>query len=129
MKTQSKRISRNRRLFAQFGPDVEFDLTPSPAIVPSETVRIRFQELQERLVRDSLSGTQNPVVRGGLQIAAHEAAALAWTTPYPLLVMPILFQEKARSFRLRLAKQHRVSAQTRRLTTELIEPTENRGAT
>jgi hypothetical protein len=27
--------------------------------------------------------------------AANEAAALAWVTPYPLLVFPVLFEEKA----------------------------------
>lgn len=37
----------------------------------------------------------NPQANSGLRRAANEAAALALVTPFPLLVFPGLFQEKA----------------------------------
>jgi hypothetical protein len=33
-------------------------------------------------------------VHSWLNRAAHEAASIAWATPYPLLVLPVLLEEK-----------------------------------
>ena len=108
MKTKQIANRRRRLLRAEFASDVKFELAPVPGTVSPEAVRIRFQELQSRLVEENLSETRNPSVRGGIRQAANEAAALSWTTPYPLLVMPALFAEKAREIRLRLGKQQGV---------------------
>ena len=48
--------------------------------------------------------------------AAHEAAALAWTTRYPLLVFPELFEEKTA---VNIAHSER-QAEVRRLSSELL---------
>ena len=50
-----------------------------------------------------------------MRSAANEAAALAWVTPYPLLVFPTLFEEKA-AFAVKLAeKQEEVLDRSREL--------------
>lgn len=40
-----------------------------------------------------------------LRQAAAEAESLAWLSPFPLLVLPALLEEKVREARLRAAKQ------------------------
>ncbi|MBI2946331.1 MAG: hypothetical protein HYY23_01710 [Verrucomicrobia bacterium] len=121
MKTTKRNTRRKHRLPAQFAPDVEFELAPVPGVVPPETVRIKFHELQSRLVEASLIESWSQSVRGRIHQAANEAAALAWTTPYPLLVMPELFLEKARETRLRLQKQRSILMRSERLVETIHE--------
>lgn len=123
MKTTEKKTDRDQRLTARFAPEVEFELTPLAGAVSPEAVRIKFQELQSRLVEESLSVTQIPSVRIGIRRAALEAAALSWTTPFPLLVMPVLFLEKTRETRRRLEKQQEVRWRSERLV-ETVDETE-----
>ena len=42
-----------------------------------------------------LTETTDAVLRRQLRLAANEAAAVAWTTPFPLLVLPVLLEEKS----------------------------------
>lgn len=39
---------------------------------------------------------QDPRLDAPIRRAANEAAAMAWTTPYPMLVLPELLKEMAR---------------------------------
>jgi hypothetical protein len=55
--------------------------------------------LRGRLLRPLLAGTNNPVLQAGLRRAAAEAESLAWLTPFPLLVLPGLLEEKVRGAR------------------------------
>ena len=41
----------------------------------------------------------------GLRRAAAEAESLAWLTPAPLLVLPVLFEEKVREARFYATRQ------------------------
>jgi hypothetical protein len=50
-----------------------------------------------------------------LRRAANEAAALAWVTPYPLLVFPALFEEKAEMVHERAERQKQVRQKSREL--------------
>lgn len=45
------------------------------------------------------------MLRAALQRAAAEAESLAWLNPYPLLVLPLLLEEKAREARRYAARQ------------------------
>jgi hypothetical protein len=47
--------------------------------------------------------------------AANEAAALAWVTPYPLLVFPALFEEKADLALAQAVRQEQVLERSREL--------------
>jgi hypothetical protein len=62
-------------------------------------------------VEELLDPTSNNYVRN----AANEAAALAWVTPYPLLVFPALFEEKADSALKLAEKQEQVLERSREL--------------
>ena len=57
------------------------------------------------MLRELLAETGNPELYAPLRRAANEALALAWATPFPLLVLPELLREKARSARLYTRKQ------------------------
>ena len=51
-----------------------------------------------------------PELNAPLRRAANDAAALAWATVFPLLVFPVLFEEKIEAAVLRLRRQARIYA-------------------
>ena len=61
--------------------------------------------LRDRLLRHTLAETDNPLLKAGLHRAAAEAESLAWLTPAPQLVLPVLFEEKVRKARLYAIRQ------------------------
>ncbi len=82
-----------RKLPASFGPETRFELAPAPA--PYRAVQEnRFERLKAALLAERLEETVEPHLNSQVRRAANEAAALAWVTPYPLLVFPVLFEEK-----------------------------------
>ena len=101
-----------RRVPTRFGPDIRFEITPAltKARQDTELERLKTQLLGERLqqVWENRRTVQ-------LRRAADEAAALAWVTPYPLLVFPGLFDEKAEAALLQVARQDRVRERSRDL--------------
>jgi hypothetical protein len=62
--------------------------------------RLKHLLLEEHLA-ETTSSSQDPWLRR----AAEAAASLAWLTPYPLLVLPILLDEKAKEARLQAERQ------------------------
>src|SRR2546427_390010 len=64
-----------------------------------------LQELKQRLVQETASARSDPATLSWLWRAAEEAASMAWTTPFPLLVLPELFAEKAAEACLRSQRQ------------------------
>ncbi|MGE4182584.1 MAG: hypothetical protein AB7J34_22390 [Limisphaerales bacterium] len=64
--------------------------------------------LRGRLLRPLLAGTNNPRLQAGFRRAASEAESLAWLTPFPLLVLPGLLEEKIRHARLYAIRQAEV---------------------
>lgn len=83
-----------QQLQTRFEPNVEFEVTPVSEAQVRHLVRERFRDLQNRLVDDYRGEAGNRLSRSRLNRIANDAAALAWTTSYPLLVMPVLFAEK-----------------------------------
>jgi hypothetical protein len=75
-------------------------------------VQAEFAQLYKRLLEGLLGGAGSARLRANLRQAANEAAAIAWTTPYPLLVTPILFEEKARAARSRNSRQSQIQARS-----------------
>ena len=73
-----------------------------------------LERLKNRLLLKSLKTTDwrfNAHVRR----AANEATALAWVTPYPLLVFPELFEEKVDAALLQARRQDQVRRRSREL--------------
>ena len=74
-----------------------------------------FANLKEELLGDLLAETDTLSLQPRLELAANEAAAVAWTTEYPLLVFPTLFDEFARRERVRDNRQQQIRAKSEKL--------------
>lgn len=83
---------------------------PAPTAPFTETDPPELEQLKARLLRLALASNQTPGLAAALRRAANEAAALAWLEPHPLLVFPTLFEEYARSARLRVQRESRAPA-------------------
>lgn len=109
-----------RRLKARFAAPTRFD-APAVAAVPFRgMVENDLEQLKERLLWCELQRADSVEANVLLRRAANDAVALAWLTPYPLLLLPELFQEKAREMRVKARRQARIREQTEKFTV-LIE--------
>ena len=105
-----------RRLPTRFGPEIRFEVRPAPPAPFRAIQQTEFEKLKDQLLAERLEEAGEPQFNSDLRRAANEAAALAWVTPYPLLVFPALFEEKAETALVRLEKQEQV----RQLSHELL---------
>jgi hypothetical protein len=64
---------------------------------PCRSLRSGIQGIKESVMREFDSPTREQAQM--LRLALNEAEALAWQTPYPHLLFPVLAQEKAQSAR------------------------------
>lgn len=93
------------RVTLRFGPETRFEVLPAPPAPFRATWESELDRLKGRLLQDQLGRLTRPRFSGYLRRAANEAAALAWVTPYPLLVFPALFEEKAEAALLQAERQ------------------------
>jgi len=100
--------TRDNRVPTDFGPNTRF----APAIVSATTaqpfrgvVENELERLKERLLTSELARTTSLEANVLLRRAANEAVSLVWLTPYPLLLLPVLFAEKARDARRHAGRQ------------------------
>ena len=105
----------NKRLETEFGPDTRFELRPVAAAPFRAISEDRFEDLKAQLLKESLAGPWETRRNSQLRRAANEAAALAWLTQYPLLVFPVLFEEKAATAVHQTERQARIYAASREL--------------
>lgn len=105
-----------RKLQTYFDPDTEFEAP----LFEGESLKQTFAGLQEALIAEALGQTETLALYGPLKQAANEAAGLAWTTPFPLLVFPTLFTEKVGRAREQADRAHRIKAQTSDLLMEAV---------
>jgi hypothetical protein len=102
--------TNHRRVPTEFGPEAGFEITPVPPAPFRAVQESLFERLKNQLVTERLEEIWRPDLSNHVRRAANEAAALAWVTPYPLLVFPSLFQEKAESAMLIADRQAQVGA-------------------
>lgn len=93
----------NRKRIA-FAPDEEFDAP----FLEGEPLREAFAKLRDELLAAEVEATETLGLKAPLEHAANEAAGLAWTTGFPLLVFPGLYAEKATGVRLREDRARRI---------------------
>ena len=93
----------------EFNDADEFNLAPR---FERRDVQTRFAKLQESLVDEVLEEAETAALHPELKNAANEAAGIAWTTEFPLLVFPALFEEFARRERSRHYRQEQIKAKT-----------------
>jgi hypothetical protein len=114
---KGKMNANYRRVPTRFGPETRFELKPVP-VAPFRAVQeTKFERLKNGLLDQRLGELLDPAFNSYVRSAANEAAALAWVTPYPLLVFPALFEEKADSALLFAEKQEDVFERSRELLT------------
>lgn len=77
-----------------------------------------LEELKQQLLQEKAKALPDATLFAGLHRAAEEAASLAWTTAYPLLVLPELFAEKAAQAIFRSQRQHNIRERSRDLVTQ-----------
>ena len=105
---------RHQIIPTEFGPETRFEV--APVLGPFRAVATnRFEQLKGRLLSKRLEEIWEPAFISHVRRAANEAAALAWVTPYPLLVFPLLFEEKADSAIAVAERQEQVRRHSRNL--------------
>jgi hypothetical protein len=103
----SARFSNTR-----FEEEDEFDLASG---LERQELEERFAGLKDSLLEDRLAQTEIPGLQDRIELAANEAAGIAFTTEFPLLVFPSLLEELARRERARTLRQQRIIAETEAL--------------
>ena len=109
---------------ANFEEDPGFEVLPFNANVaeasrPAQALDTEFSTLQEKLLENAFNHTETLSLFGAIRQAANEAAGLAWTTEFPLLVYPVLFDEKTLAFRKREQRQQQIVARSHALVEEV----------
>ena len=107
--------ANNRRVPTEFGPETRFELDPVPAGPFRAVQDNRFEPLKNRLLREQLEEVWEVELNSQVRRAANEAAALAWLTPYPSLVFPVLFEEKTQAAFVRFDRQGQIRQRSREL--------------
>ncbi len=107
--------ANTRRVPARFGPETRFEIKPAPPAPFRAVQETQFERLKNRLLQERLEEALETGLNSQLRRAANEAAALAWVTPYPLLVFPALFEEKAAASLLHAERQAEIRQRSREL--------------
>jgi hypothetical protein len=115
---KGKNMKRNEiRVPARFGPETRFEVRPVPPAPFRATQETEFERLKGRLLARQLAVVPAAELNPPLRRAANEAAALAWATLYPLLVFPVLFEEKTETALRQAERQVRILENSRELLT------------
>jgi len=104
-----------RRLPARFDPETRFEIRPLAAAPFRTEEEHPLEAMKRRLLAERLDEVWDPEFNSLVRRAANEAAAVAWATPFPLLVFPILFEEKIAGGAARAARQTTILARSREL--------------
>jgi hypothetical protein len=105
----------NKRVVTRFDPEARFEVSPRPASPFRAIQETELERLKNRLLQERLARFQETELNVRLRRAANDAAALAWVTTFPLLVFPILFEEKAHAALLQAGQQADVRERSREL--------------
>lgn len=110
--------SKYQKVTTRFASESLSQATSEPAAPSRGKAETELDGLKDGLLMRLLNETPEPGLDALLRRAANEAAALAWLTPFPLLVFPALLEEKAQTARKQVAKQARVRQRSRDLLAE-----------
>jgi len=109
-------MKRNKtKVRTKFAPELQFELRPAPEAPFRALQETEFEQLKNRLLARQLTLAPAAEFVPMIRRAANEAAALAWATVFPLLVFPVLFEEKTEAGLSQLEKQAHVYKNSREL--------------
>lgn len=100
--------------------DIRFDEAPVAAVPFRGTQETELEHFKNRLLRQALDATAEAQFYAPLRRAASEAAAAAWMTPFPMLFLPALFEEKMLAARRQFERAQGIRVRSRRLLAEVI---------
>jgi hypothetical protein len=89
----------------RFARPTRFQLKPANSRCARRARDSRLEALKSRLLATHLAGAEDRALAPAFRRAANEAASLAWVTPYPLLVLPVLLEEKVAAARHHARRQ------------------------
>ena len=104
-----------RRVPTKFGPDTKFEIRPAPPAPFRVLQESAFERLKNELLTEQLEDVWAAEFNSFVRRAANEAAALAWVTPYPSLVFPVLFEEKIDAALVHAERQKEIWQRSREL--------------
>lgn len=107
-----KNPKTNIKIPTRFEPDTRFEVQPVTFRALLET---EFEALKERLLNEVLATQDDHRLNAAFRRAANEAASLVWATPFPQLLFPELFREKALAARVQTFKQESILRRSRAL--------------
>lgn len=96
------------KLYPRFAREKRFVVKPTPAAQRRQRQAAQLAELKDRYLDKALAVAADRALYIPYQRAAVDAAAVAWLTPWPLLVFPALFEEKIDEARRYVARQRLV---------------------
>jgi hypothetical protein len=113
---ERKDMNKNKTsVLTEFSPETRFKLRPTPPVPFRVARETKFERLKNQLLARQLAEAPAPELSPPLRRAANEAAALAWATLFPLLVFPVLFEEKIDTALRQAERQARIYAGSREL--------------
>ena len=89
----------------------DFEQEPILSFAQRGAVEAQIDQLKEQLLQPVLATIQNAATVRVLHRAANEAAALAWFSVCPILVLPLLLEEKLCATRQWWERQERLCPQ------------------
>ena len=104
-----------KRVPARFERETGFEVRLGPPAPFRARQEAELERLKARLLAEQLAACWVPQLGDRLGQAANDAAALAWVSAYPLLVFPVLFEEKAAAALLQAERQERIRLSSREL--------------
>jgi hypothetical protein len=107
--------AKSTRVPTTFAPETRFEVRPAIPAAFRASEESAFERLKNRLLNQRLNEPVEPGVNSDVRRAANDAAALAWVTPYPLLVFPALFEEKAEAALTQAQRQGEIRERSREL--------------
>src|SRR5512142_372802 len=80
----------------------------APTVPCRGPMEAQLEELKERLLQPIVQSVADSTLVKEITWAAHEAAALAWYTACPILILPVLLEEKVLDALKKRRKQEQV---------------------
>jgi len=112
--------TKRTTLLTRFEPETRFAVAPVPAVPFRGTRETELEQFKNRLLRAALNEAADAELYAPLRRAATEAAGAAWLTPFPLLFLPALFEEKVATARRQFERAQSVRSRSRRILAEVI---------
>ncbi len=108
---------KKTKLFAKFAPEARFELKPVPPAPFRANLETEFERLKDALLAEQLYLADEAELYAPVRRAANEAGAIAWASQFPLLIFPVLFEEKTATVVRQAKRQARIYANSVELAT------------